>query len=106
MRQNWKKNMTFGENVKTAAAGALKRRNGLLRDNLHNSPKRKALLREKLKHRGVRMWKITVGDPRQNHCTWKSLSTAAPEGISEILGTRDKTTTMGDTEHCGPIFKI
>ena len=82
--------MTFGENVKTAAAGALKRRSGLLRDNLRNSPKRKALLREKLKRCGVRMWKITVGDPRQNHCSWRSLSAVAPEGISEILGPETK----------------
>ena len=79
MKQNWKKNMNFGENVKIAAAGALKRRSGLFRDNLRNSPERKALLREKLKRRGVLMWKITVGDPRQNRCGWRSLSVAAPE---------------------------
>ena len=65
IRQNWKKNMKFGENVKTATTRALKRRGGLVRDNLHNSPKRKALLRERLKRRDVRMWKIIVGDPRQ-----------------------------------------
>ena len=53
MRQNWKKNMKFGENVKTAMEGALKRRGGLLRDNLRNSPKKKAPLREELKRCGV-----------------------------------------------------
>ena len=52
MRQNWKKNMKFGENVKTAMVGALKRHGGLLRDNLRNLPKRKALRREGLKRRG------------------------------------------------------
>ena len=56
--------MKFGENVKTAMAGALKRHGGLLRDNLRNLPKRKALRREGLKHRGARMWKIIVGDSR------------------------------------------
>ena len=56
-----------GENVKTATTRALKRCDGLLRDNLHNSPKRKALLREGLKRRSVCMWKIIVRDSRQNH---------------------------------------
>ena len=79
--------MKFGENVKTAMTGALKHRDSLLRDNLHNSPKRKALLREGLKHRDVRMWKIIVGDPRQNRCGWRSLFAVTLEGISEILGT-------------------
>uniref|UniRef100_F6HT66 Uncharacterized protein n=1 Tax=Vitis vinifera TaxID=29760 RepID=F6HT66_VITVI len=78
-----------GENMKTATTRALKRRDDLLRDNLHNSPERKALLREGLKRRDVRMWKIIVGDPRQNHCGWRSLSAATLEGISEILGTQD-----------------
>nr|CAN69639.1 hypothetical protein VITISV_040272 [Vitis vinifera] len=55
MRQNWKKNMKFGENVKTAMVGALKRHGGLLRDNLRNLPKRKALRREGLKRRGARI---------------------------------------------------
>ena len=36
--------MKFGENVKTAMTGALKHRDNLLRDNLHNSPKGKAPL--------------------------------------------------------------
>ena len=43
--------MKFDENVKTAMAGALKRRGGLLCDNLRNSPEMKASLREGLKHR-------------------------------------------------------
>ena len=81
--------MKFGKNVKTATAGALKCHGGLLRDNLHNLLEKKTLLREGLKCCGVRMWKIIVGDPRQNHREWRSLSTAALEGISEILGTRD-----------------
>ena len=81
--------MKFSENVKIATAGALKRHGGLLRDNLRNSPERKALLREKLKRCGVRMWKIIVRDPRQNRRGWRSLSAVALEGISEILGTRD-----------------
>ena len=81
--------MKFSENVKIATAGALKRHGGLLRDNLRNSPERKAPLWEGLKRRGIRMWKIIVGDPRQNHREWRSLSTAALEGISEILGTRE-----------------
>ena len=81
--------MKFGENVKTAMEEALKRRGGLLRDNLRNSPKKKAPLREELKRCGVWMWKIIVGDPRQNCRCWKSWSTAVLEGISEILGTRD-----------------
>ena len=66
--------MKFDENVKTAMAGALKRRGGLLCDNLRNSPKRKALLREGLKRHSVRMWKIIVGNPRQNRLDWRSLS--------------------------------
>ena len=56
--------MKFGENVKTAMAGALKRHGGLFRDNLCNLPKRKALRREGLKRHGARMWKIIVGDSR------------------------------------------
>ena len=81
--------MKFDENVKTAMAGALKRRGGLLCDNLRNSPKRKALLREGLKRHSVRMWKIIVGDSRQNCRDWRNLSTTVLEGISEILGTRE-----------------
>ena len=76
-----------GENVKTATTRALKRRGDLLRDNLHNSPERKALLQEGLKHRDVRMWKIIVGDPRQNRRDGRNLSATMPEGISEILRT-------------------
>ena len=79
--------MKFGENVKTATTRALKRRGG---DNLRNSPERKALLQEGLKCHGVRMWKIIVGDPRQNCRDWRSLSTTVLEGISEILGTETK----------------
>ena len=79
-----------GENMKTATTRALKRRDDLLRDNLHNSPERKALLREGLKRRDVRMWKIIVGDPRQNCRDWRSLSTTVLEGILEILGTETK----------------
>ena len=60
--------MKFGENVRTAMAEALKRCNGLLRDNLHNLPERKEPQREGLKCRDARMWKIIVGDPRQNCC--------------------------------------
>ena len=81
--------MKFSENVKIATAGALKRHGGLLRDNLRNSPERKAPLWEGLKRRGIRMWKIIVGDSRQNHRGWRSLSSVALEGISKILGTRD-----------------
>ena len=62
---------------------------GLLRDNLRNSPKKKAPLREGLKRHGVCMWKIIVGDSRQIRRSWRSLSATAPKGISEILGTRD-----------------
>ena len=57
----------FDKNVKTATLGALKRRDGLLHDNLRNSPERKAPLREGLKRRSVCMWKIIVRDSRQNH---------------------------------------
>ena len=74
--------MKFGENVKTATAGALKSRGGLLRDNLRNSPERKAPLKEGLKCHGVRMWEIIVGDPRQNRRGWRSLSAEVLEGIS------------------------
>ena len=74
--------MKFSENVKTAKMGALKRHDDLLRDNLRNSPERKASLREELKCCGLRMWKIIVGDPRQNRRGWRSLSAAALEGIS------------------------
>ena len=81
--------MKFSENVKTAKMGALKRHDDLLRDNLRNSPERKASLREELKCCGLRMWKIIVGDPRQNRRSWRSLSVVEPEGISKILGTRD-----------------
>ena len=79
----------FDKNVKTATLGALKRRDGLLHDNLRNSPEKKALPRERLKRRGVCMWKIIVRDSRQNRHGWRCLSAAAPEGILEILGTRD-----------------
>ena len=44
---------------------------GLLRDNLRNSPEKKAPLLEGLKRHGVRMWKI-------------------------IVGTRDKTVAVGE----------
>ena len=74
--------MKFGENERTAMAGALKCRGGLLRDNLCNLPKRKALRQEGLKHRGARMWKIIVGDLRQNCCGGRNLSVVAPKGIS------------------------
>ena len=67
-------NMKFGENVKIATARALKRRGSLLCDNLCNSPERKASLWERLKRRGIRMWKIIVGNPRQNRLDWRSLS--------------------------------
>ena len=66
--------MTFDKNVKTATVGALKRRDGLLHDNLCNSPERKASLWERLKRRGIWMWKIIVGNPRQNRRGWRSLS--------------------------------
>ena len=98
--------MKFGKNVKTATAGALKRRDSLLRDNLCNSPERKASLWEGLKRHGVRMWKIIVEDPRQNRCGWRSLCAAALEGTSEILGTREEKAAMGDIERHSPIFKI
>ena len=81
--------MKFDKNVKTAMTGALKSRGGLLRDNLHNSPENKAPLREWLKRRSVCVWKIIVGDLRQNRRDWRSLSAVTLEGISEILGTRD-----------------
>ena len=58
--------MKFDKNVKTAMTGALKCYGSLLRDNLHNSPERTVPLWEGLKRRGIRMWKIIVGDPRQN----------------------------------------
>ena len=58
--------MKFGENVRTTMAGALKHRGSLLRDNLRNLPERKALRWEGLKCRDACMWKIIVGDPRQN----------------------------------------
>ena len=80
-----------GENVKTATTRALKRRDGLLRDNLHNSLERKEPLWEGLKRRSVHMWKIIDGNPRQNRCGWRSLSAATLEGISEILGTETKS---------------
>ena len=82
--------MKFSENVKTATVGVLKRCGGLLHDNLHNSPERKAPLWEGLKCRTVHMWKIIVGDPRQNRRGWRSLSAATLKGISEILGTETK----------------
>ena len=104
MKQNWKKNMNFGENVKIAAAGALKRRSGLFRDNLRNSPERKVQRREGLKRCGARMWKIIVGDPRQNRHGGRNLSASAAEGISEILGTRDKTVATGGA--CPPQHNI
>ena len=61
--------MKFSENVKTFVTGALKHHNGLLRDNLRNSPEKKALLREGLKRHGICMWKIIVRDLRQNVAT-------------------------------------
>ena len=64
MRQNWKKNMKFGENVKTAIVGALKCRSGPLCDNLSDLLERKMPQQEGLKCRGARIWKITVGDAR------------------------------------------
>ena len=87
MRQNWKKNMKFDENVETATAGALKCCGGSLCDNLSDLHERKAPQREGLKRRDICMWKIIVGDLRQNHRGWRSLSAVALEGISEILGT-------------------
>ena len=81
--------MKFDENVETATTGALKCCGGSLRDNLSDLHERKAPQREGLKLPGVRMWKIIVGDSRQNRHGWRCLSAAAPEGILEILGTRD-----------------
>ena len=51
MRQNWKKNMKFDENVETATAGALKCCGGSLCDNLSDLHERKAPQREGLKRR-------------------------------------------------------
>ena len=82
MRQNWKKNMKFDENVETATAGALKCCGGSLCDNLSDLHERKAPQREGLKLRDVRMWKIIVGDLRQNRRDGRNLSTAMSEGIS------------------------
>ena len=79
--------MKFGKNVKTATAGALKRRDSLLRDNLCNSLKRKVQQREGLKRRGARTRKIIVGDLRQNRSDGRNLFIMVAEGISEILGT-------------------
>ena len=98
--------MKFDKNVKTAKMGALKRHDDLLRDNLRNSPEKKAPLQEWLKRRSVCMWKIIVGDLRQNRRDWRSLSAMKLEGISEILGTWDWSAAAGDTEHRGPIFKF
>ena len=70
--QNWKKNTKFNENVKTATAGALKRRGGPLRDNLSDLPERKAPRRE--------------------------LSSAVAHACGKsLLGTRDKTIAVGGT---------
>ena len=79
--------MKFDENVETATTGALKCCGGSLRDNLSDLHERKAPQREGLKLPGVRMWKIIVGDPRQNRRDGRNLSTAMPEGISKILRT-------------------
>ena len=87
--------MKFGENVKTAMTGALKHHGGLLRDNLRNSLKRKVQRRERLKRRGARTLKIIGGDPRQNCHDGRNLFITMAEGISEILGTQDKTITTG-----------
>ena len=81
--------MKFGENVRIAMVGALKHHGSLLRDNLRNLPKRKALRWEGLKCHDARMWKIIAGDPRQNRCGRRNLSAVVPKGISEILRTRD-----------------
>ena len=96
--------MKFGENVKTSMTGALKHHGGLLCDNLRNSPERKVQRREGLKRCGARMWKIIVGDPRQNRHGGRNLSASAAEGISEILGTRDKTVATGGA--CPPQHNI
>ena len=87
MMQNWKKNMKFDKNVTTAMAGALKRLGGPLHDNLIDLLEKKTSWLEGLKRYGAHMWKIIVGDPRQNHCGGRNLSAAAPEGILEILRT-------------------
>ena len=76
--------------MKIATVRALKHRSGPLPDNLSDLLERKAPRREGLKRRNARMWKIIVGDPRQNCCDWRSLSTTVLEGISEILGTETK----------------
>ena len=87
--------MKIGENVKTAMTGALKHHGGLLRDNLRNSLKRKVQRRERLKRRGARTLKIIGGDPRQNCHDGRNLFITMAEGISEILGTQDKTVATG-----------
>ena len=74
--------MKFGENVKIAMTGVLKRRGGPLRDNLSDLPERKTLRREGLKHHGAHIWKIIVEDLRQNHRGRRNLFAATPEGIS------------------------
>ena len=79
--------MKFDENVETATMGALNCCGGSLRDNLSDLHERKAPQWEGLKLPGVRMWKIIVGDPRQNRRDGRNLSATMPEGISEILRT-------------------
>ena len=74
--------MKFSENVKTAMTGALKRCGCPLCDNLSDLPERKALWQEGLKRCGTCMWKIIVGDPRQNCRSGRNLSITTPEGIS------------------------
>ena len=74
--------MKFGENVKTAMVGALKRRSGPLHDNLSDLPERKAPQREGHKHRGAHMWKIIVGESRLNCRDRRNLVVVTPEGIS------------------------
>ena len=82
--------MKFGENVRTTMAGALKHRGSLLRDNLRNLPERKALRWEGLKCRDACMWKIIVGDPRQNRCGRRNLSAWCPKEFQKSSGPETK----------------
>ena len=75
--------------MKTATVRALKHRGGLLPDNLSDLLEWKVPRWEGLKRRNARMWKIIVGDPRENRRNERNLSATTPEGISEIFRTRD-----------------
>ena len=74
--------MKFGENVKTAMAGELSSAATASYMTIY-----KTYLRGK--RRSARMWKIIVGDLRQNHYGGRNLFVVAPKGISEILKTQD-----------------